>query len=60
MMRADAYYVFQLHIAIVHHGVSVNVIVADSLGIPALFPELALQLAEMSQGCVAWDRNATW
>ena len=60
MMRADAYCVFQLHIVIVPHGVSVNVIVADSLGIPALSPEVAFQLAGMSQGCVAWDRNAVW
>ena len=52
-MQADAYCAFQLHIAILHHGVSMNVIVADSLEIPALFPELALQLVGMARGCVA-------
>ena len=44
MMQADAYCVFQLHIAIVPQEVSVNVIVADRHGIPALFAELTYLL----------------
>ena len=55
MVRADAY--CMLHVHVVPHRVPLNVIVADRLGIPALCLILALQVAGMSQGCVAWVWN---